>query len=234
MFAPSWFAGLLTVVAVAGLTSLGLWQLRRADEKRALMTQAEQGHAQTLPLNSATATQLPRYQHVSVVGSYDAAHQLLLDNMPSSQGQPGYRVLTPFKLDDQSLVLVDRGWVAMGANRQQRPSIDVGVQPRELTGMLDELPRPGVRAGDAGIQMQQWPQLLNYPTWPELQQLYGPGLQSRIVLLDAVAADGFERVWQINLGFSPERHIGYAVQWFGMALAALIIFVVVNLKRSET
>ncbi len=229
-FEPSWFASLLTLVVMAGLSSLGTWQLRRADEKQALMEQAQQGRAQVLPLQAAAASSLARYQRVSLQGRYEPAQQVLLDNMPSSKGEPGYRVLTPFRLNDQSLVLVDRGWVSLGKDRQQRPQIDVDAQPRQLTGMLDELPRPGVRAGDAGIRVGVWPQLLNYPTLPELRELYGPTLQSRIVLLDPEAADGFERIWQIDLGFSPERHIGYAVQWFGMALTVCIIFVVVNLK----
>jgi surfeit locus 1 family protein len=220
-----------------GLCSLGAWQLRRASEKQDLMQQAEQGRMQVLPLNAAMAPMMARYQRVTLQGRYEPAQQVLLDNMPSngpsSKGEPGYRVLTPFRLDDQSLVLVDRGWVALGKDRQQRPQIDVDTQPRQLTGMLDELPRPGVRAGDAGVQAGVWPQRLNYPTLPELTQLYGPALQSRIVLLDAEAADGFERLWQIELGFGPERHLGYAVQWFGMALTVFIIFIVVNLKRIE-
>lgn len=233
LFAPSWFASLLTLAVLPALISLGLWQLRRADEKRELMVQAQQGRNQVLPLNASDAPSLARYQRVSLEGSYEPAQQILLDNMPSSKGEPGYRVLTPFRLTDQSLLLVDRGWVPLGANRQQRPQIDVDAQPRQLTGMLDELPRPGVRAGEAGIQPGVWPQVLNYPTSPELQQLYGPALQARIVLLDAAAVDGFERIWQIDLGFSPERHVGYAVQWFGMAVTVFIIFIVVNLKRIE-
>lgn len=234
MFAPSWFAGLLTLTVLPALVSLGLWQLGRAEEKRELMTQAQQGRNQVLPLTVVDASVFARYQRVSVAGRYEPAHQILLDNMPSSKGEPGYRVLTPFRLADQSLLLVDRGWVALGKDRQYRPQIDVDTQPRQLTGILDELPRPGVRAGDAGINADAWPQLLNYPTLPELKQLYGSVLQSRILLLDAAAADGFERVWQIDLGFSPERHVGYAVQWFGMAATVLIIFIVVNLKRIET
>jgi surfeit locus 1 family protein len=237
-FEPSWFAGLLTLLVMAGLSSLGTWQLRRAAEKRDLMEQAQQGRTQVLPLQAAEASMLARYQRVSLQGRYEPAQQMLLDNMPSngpsSRGEPGYRVLTPFRLDDQSLVLVDRGWVALGKDRQQRPQIDVDAQPRQFIGMLDELPRPGVRAGDAGIRAGVWPQVLNYPTLPELRQLYGPELQSRIVLLDAEAADGFERIWQIDLGFGPERHIAYAVQWFGMALTVFIIFVVINSKRIET
>jgi surfeit locus 1 family protein len=234
LFEPSWIAVLLTVCMVPGLCNLGFWQLRQAQKKRDLMTQAEQGKTHVVPLASANAATLNRYQRVSITGHYDSARQVLLDNMPSSRGEPGYRVLTPLMLDDQSLVLIDRGWVSMGNNRKQRPQIDVDAQPRQVIGMLDELPRPGVRAGDAGIQPNVWPALLNYPTLTDIQQIYGPAVQPRIILLDADASDGFERIWQIDVGFSPERHIGYAVQWFGMALTVLIIFVTVNLRRIET
>lgn len=234
MFAPGWFGSLLTLALLPGLIGLGLWQLRRADEKRELMAQAEQGRAQLLPLRAANAPGLARYQRVVLAGSYDPDHQVLLDNMPSSQGRPGYRVLTPFKLEDGSLLLVDRGWVPVGVDRRQRPQIAVAAWSREVIGMLDELPRPGVRAGNAGIQTGVWPQVLNYPTFAELRELYGRGLQPRIVLLDAAASDGFERTWQIDLGFGPERHVGYAVQWFGLATTLVIIFVVVNLKRIST
>ena len=234
MFAPSWFGVLLTLAVVSIMISLGFWQLRRADEKRELMAQAEQGRSHVASLLAANADGLTRYQRISADGHYDSARQILLDNMPSSRGEPGYRVLTPMLLSDQSLILVDRGWVPIGKNRAQHPQIDVDAQPRQITGMLDDVPRPGVRAGGAGIQPGVWPQVLNYPTLAELRQLYGPALQARIVLLDADAGDGFERLWQINLGFGPERHVAYAVQWFGMALTVLIIFVVVNLQRIET
>lgn len=234
LFAPGWFGAFLTVATVLATSSLGIWQLHRADEKRELMAQAERGRTRIVSLSSANDDSLSRYQRISVSGSYDSAHQVLLDNMPSSRGQPGYRVLTPLQLGDQSWLLVDRGWVPVGKDRSQRPLIEVETQLRTVTGMLDELPRPGVRAGNAGIQAGVWPQVLNYPTRQELQQLYGHVLPARLVLLDANAPNGFERIWQIDLGLSPERHVGYAVQWFGLALTVLIIFVVVNLQRIES
>ena len=49
--------------------------------------------------------------------------------------------------------------------------------------------------------------------------------------MDVDNADGFERRWQIKQGFGPERHIAYAVQWFGFAITLCIIYIVVNLKR---
>jgi surfeit locus 1 family protein len=234
IFAPSLVPTVLTLILLPVFIKLGIWQLHRADEKRALMQQAAQGRATTLPLNAANADQLHRYQHVQAQGVFDNVHQILLDNMPSATGQPGYHVWTPLKLTDGSTVLVDRGWVAYpasgaGAAAKSLPSLDVSQQPRMISGIVDELPRPGVRAGNAGIG-STWPQVLNYPRIEELRTLYGDALQSRIVLMDKDNADGFERLWKIDIGFTPQRHIAYAVQWFGFAIALAVIFVVVNLR----
>jgi len=229
-FRPSWVATLLTLALLPLLIKLGYWQLQRAEDKRALMMQAEVGKHSTLVLNSNNVSQLQHYQHLQVQGHFDSDHQVLLDNMPSKDGHPGYRVLTPLKLDDGAIILIDRGWLPWGAQRAQLPQITVDETSRTLTGLLDDLPRPGVRAGDAGVKQGVWPQVLNYPRYAELQPLYGSSLQQRIVLMDATVPDGFERVWQINLGFGPERHVAYAVQWFALALALLIIYLVVNLK----
>lgn len=240
VFAPSWAATLITLALLPGLVSLGWWQLQRAEQKRALMVQAQQGKQQLVNIQSEGFERLPRYQHVSVKGYYDDTRQIFLDNMPSTDpsrpGQPGYRVLTPFVVDDQgntALVLVDRGWVRGATDRKQLPIVNVGSQLREIRGLIDNLPQPGVRAGDAGIKNGVWPQVLNYPKVQELRAIYGDLLFARIILLDPDQAEGYSRFWSIDLGFTPERHVGYAVQWFGLALTLLIIYIVVNLKRID-
>lgn len=231
----------MTAILLPCLLSLGFWQLSRAQEKQVLMTQAEQGRQQLLEFNANNEPQLSRYQHVRVMGRYDTTRQILLDNMPSTDptqsGRPGYRVLTPLIIDSQdknSIVLVDRGWVSGVGNRQQFPVIEVDTQLREVRGLLDDLPQPGFRAGDAGINTDHWPQRLNYPKAEELKLLYGERLASRIILLDADQPEGYARFWSINFGFTPERHIGYAVQWLGLALTLVTIYILVNLKRIAT
>lgn len=235
VFAPSLWATLLVAALLPVFISLGCWQLRRAEFKRVLMAQAAAGQINTETLSAVNADQLPRYQHVRLHGTFDNAHQVLLDNMPSAQGQPGYRVWTPMKLPDESIVIVDRGWISSGngANRPMPQTLQVDENLRDVAGIVDELPRPGVRAGTAGISTN-WPQVLNFPNLMELRQLFGPKLQTRIVLMDADNADGFQRHWQIKQGFAPERHIAYAVQWFGFAVTLLVIYVVVNLKRKTS
>jgi len=52
------------------------------------------------------------------------------------------------------------------------------------------------------------------------------------VLLDPGEPDGYLRQWQPP-GFPPIRHIAYAVQWFSLAAALIVIYIVTNLRRAE-
>jgi surfeit locus 1 family protein len=54
-----------------------------------------------------------------------------------------------------------------------------------------------------------------------------------LVLLDPGEPDGYVRNWSAP-GFPPMRHIGYAVQWFALALTLAVIYVVTNLRRGGT
>ena len=231
-FAPRAWAIAVTLAIVASCVALGSWQLGRSREKRALIEAFERGDAKTMPLPVAPMDELPRYQHVSVSGRYEPRRQVLLDNMPSSTGQPGYRVLTPFRRSDGgTLVLVDRGWVPLGLDRSRLPAVDVDAGPRTVTGRLDGLPVPGLRIGAARAEgATGWPLVLNFPVSADVEAALEEPVERRIVLLDASLPDGFERAWRPAIGFPPERHLGYAIQWFALALALIVAFVATNLQ----
>src|SRR5690606_32198583 len=149
--------------------------------------------------------------------------------------RPGYRVLTPFELESGGIVLVDRGWVPMGDRRTDVPDLAVSEELRELRGRLDELPRPGLRVNDDAQETSgAWPRLLNFPTHATIERALGFAVARRIVLLDPSEPDGFERSWDARAQFGPERHIGYAVQWFAFAIVAIVIYLTVSLRKHET
>ncbi len=240
-FRPTLAGTLATLALLPVLLSLGFWQLRRADEKRTVIAQFAGGAVSTRNLTASNAAELPLLQHVSIQGRYDSSRQVLLDNMPASKdasgfGRPGYRVLTPLLMDAGQRVLIDRGWVPLGSTRDVLPNIAVDGQLRTVQGRLAELPRPGIRMQGAPAKAS-WPRVLNFPTLPELQSLYGAALLPRIVLLDEGDADGFRRDWSARYSvgeFGPDKHIGYAVQWFGLALALVTIYVVLALRQPST
>jgi surfeit locus 1 family protein len=233
-FAPRAWAALLTAAALAAFVSLGWWQIGRAREKQAMIESFARGTQTSVELaGDVTVAELPRYQHARAEGHYDPSRQILIDNMPSHAGRPGYRVLTPFVREGaRKLLIVDRGWVPLGTSRDVAPRLDVSAEYRAVAGRLDQLPEPGVRVGEAGVPGdERWPRVLNFPRASDVEQVLGAPVESRILLLDPAAPDGYERVWRPSLGFGPERHLGYAIQWFALALTALVVFLALSLQR---
>ena len=225
-FTPRLLPTLLVAALVALMTWAGVWQLGRAASRRA---QAEAFTAQNVvPVALPDGAAAPRYLHVRVEGHYQHEHQVLLDNM-TEKGQVGYRVLTPFVTSAGVTVLVDRGWVALGASRQALPDVAVDESARVVTGRLDVLPRAGLDKPSAGAA--GWPRVLNYPDWAALRALFGAALYPRLVLLDRELPDGYARNWKPE-GPAANRNVGYAVQWFALALTLIVLYIVASFRRS--
>lgn len=233
-FSPTLFATLLTLTGVAVFAWLGFWQLGRAGEKRELIARYEAGAHTTIDLEAANIATLPPYQHVRLRGRYDDEHQILLDNMPSQHGRPGYRVVTPFELSSGGWVLVERGWHEPGATRSELPDISVGAVERTIEGRIDALPRAGITLGKADSDTSApWPRVMNFPTAEAAQRALNRPLLPGLVLLAPDQPDGYERSGEVRLPFEPERHIAYAVQWFAFAAAAVAIYLILSLRRKD-
>jgi surfeit locus 1 family protein len=226
--APAW-AWLLTAGAVLLFGTLCAWQLQRGIAKTAqlgILTEPPLP-AERLTAASAAPKDL-ELRRAEATGRYLADRQLLQDGQ-SLRKRPGYHVWSPLRLRDGAVVLVNRGWIPL-----DRQGFDGSAPPGEVTvrGFLRSLPEPGVRLVDTQNcpSAPAFPAVVLYPTAPELGCLLGPGVLAAVLLLDAAAPGGFAREWT-DFGFPPERHYGYAVQWLGLAVAAVVLFVLVNRKR---
>ncbi len=230
IFAPRLFTTLLTIVLIALLISLGRWQLRRAAEKRILFDSFAAGTDATQPIDLHTP-HLRRYQHIAASGHYDQSRQILIDNMVNAE-RAGYFVITPFALAGGGWVLVNRGWVPLGASRAVRPSIPVPGNPREVRGRADNMPSPGIQLGTKAELAPPYPVVAAFPSRSDIARLLHESSWTSaadLVLLDPGEPDGYVRNWTPP-GFPPMRHIGYAVQWFALALTLAIIYIVTNLR----
>ena len=227
---------LATALFVAACIALGYWQLGRAREKQALIDGYAHGDARIVEVTSRPLGGLARYQAVSARGSYEPQRQVLLDNMPSADGRPGYRVLTPFRRTGAaSLLLVDRGWVPLGESREQLPAIEISDAPREIVGRVDGPPAPGLRLQAADESRDAaWPRVMNFPTTDELTAALGEPVEPLIVLLGPQAPDGYDRRWQPALRMTPARHVAYAIQWFALAIIAVIVLIAASLRHGRT
>ena len=234
-FQPKWIPSLATALLLPLLFALGNWQLDRAEQKRLLQTafavNSTSPAVMVTELN--TAAEKNRYRRVSALGQYDGEQQILLDNQVQDK-QPGYHVYTPFKLAQLGqAILVNRGWVALGASRQQLPAIAINAEQTatqtEITGRISEPANPGILLPAAGLP--SWPYVVQHIDYQMLSQHLGYPLLPAVLLLDPQLENGYSREWQPQFaGMGPERHTGYAVQWFGLTVTLLIIYLVMTVK----
>jgi surfeit locus 1 family protein len=196
-------------------------------EKEALFATFERGAAAIAELGPGTAD----WQRVRVTGRYVPERQILLDNM-THEGRAGFQVLTPLRRENGAALLVNRGWVPMGASRSDLPQIDVADDRRTVVGRVHTLPRPGLRAGAAAPAEGPWPRVMSYPTIADVRDALRMEVDERVILLDPEQPDGYVRAWRPST-FPPERHLGYAVTWFALAATVLAAYVITAFKGPE-
>jgi surfeit locus 1 family protein len=232
-WSASWGMTLLTLAAVAAFIALGRWQWHRAAEKRTLNAEFSASAATVSDLKDRAIADVTRYTQIRVHGAYDGAHQFLLDNM-SYRGQAGYEVLTPLRLDDGRLLLVNRGWLPLTRSRSELPYVGIDVNADlTVTGRADLLPVAAIALGHAApAPGAQWPKLTSFPTMEELSSALGARLEPRLLLLNPAEPLGFARYWQPE-GLGPARHVSYAVQWWSFAALALVLYGFLNRRPAQ-
>lgn len=230
-FEPKLWMVLITAVSVLIFIELGKWQLSRSDEKEArheLLEQYAKQPAVALP-NTLVRLEDFQYRDVEVQGEFISEHTIFLDNK-THQGHAGYHVITPLRvLNSTLLVAINRGWVATGYDRSVLPHVNeingvvkvtgLVVAPELRTFKLSEM----VTAGKVWNDFN----LLRY------QEVIGQEIQPLMVLQKNNAEDGLIRDWD-RPDSGAAKNLGYAVQWFLLATTAIIIFLVLNVKRTNT
>ncbi|WP_050476439.1 SURF1 family protein [Herbaspirillum rhizosphaerae] len=234
-FRVRWVPLVATLVVAAIGVSLGQWQTRRGDEKQAIQDKmAERQAAPAIGL-SGNVLQLDidqnEYRHVRVKGEFVSSWTSYLDNRPYN-GAPGFYVLTPFKIaDSDTAVLVERGWTPRDiSDRTKVPALPAPAGVVEIEGVIRRdaghlLQLGAAEAPKPGAIMQN----LDLPAYAAASSLK---LAPFLIEQGGAMKDGLVRDWPApSLGI--ERHRGYAVQWYALALMAVIFFVVTGFRSGK-
>ena len=221
----------LIIATIAFLVSLGLWQLDRADQKRTIEAAIVSANAGPVELTANGRELLDKeYFHVRLQGSYLSDKQFIYDNQIVDQVS-GYYVLTPFILTDQlGVVLVNRGFIPWNGQREKLADIAVDSVSREIKVQVSSpIKRMELKATDVSRQFPVLIQAIDFDVLEEVSKLK---FVKVVGLLDPSSSDGYVRKWEPYTG-SIEKHIGYAIQWFLMALVLAIIGLRIGLKRRK-
>jgi len=248
---PSLLVTLLFILFAAALLSLGTWQMMRAAQKTNILAAADLARAsKALKLDELDDVLDAARQHsrVTFSGTYEPSRQFLWDNRVH-KGQAGFEVITPVSTES-GLVLVNRGWVPLGSTREDLPSVAItsAVQDKSvtITGLFSR-PSKGLVNGAAFDDNASWPRVMQYFDYTAMEMALGKALLAGVVQPQqaggAKSKDAQEALsehpefytanWEPTAAIGPIRHYGYAFQWYAMALALTILFIVHNTKRIE-
>ncbi|MGH8697567.1 MAG: SURF1 family protein [Burkholderiales bacterium] len=228
-FRPGFAMTAATIAFCALTVALGLWQTRRASEKEALQARVERLGAER-PLALPTRPVAPgdyALHRVVARGAYADRFTILLDNRVH-RGRPGFHVLSPLRIAGGNVhVLVNRGWIAAGRTRAELPEVATPAGEQTVEG-LATVPAARVYELTADtVEGRVWQNLLldRYRAWSKLE------LQPIVIQQTNDAGDGLAREWD-RPDAGADRHRAYALQWFSLAALAVVLYVVLNLKRS--
>jgi surfeit locus 1 family protein len=224
-FRVRWLPLLLLFVPACICAGLGVWQLDRAAQKRALAAELAAREAlEPLAIGDAPVdADAVRYRTVTARGRLEADGQIYIEGRRHA-GKTGYYAVTPLRLagSDRRL-LVNRGWVA---------AMDAPVPEGEVTvtGVAD-VPSPPALALHAGADAAKaWGTRWPYLTLPLYAATVSHPQQPIVVLQDPADPHGFVREWPRDLP-KEGMHIGYAIQWFAFALIGFVVFLRLSLER---
>jgi surfeit locus 1 family protein len=235
VFAPRLWPTLAYALLLPLLLTLGFWQMDRAEQKRtSLAERAEAFRAPVLELGAVKPTlDADEYRRVRATGEYDTEHQFYLDNRVKDD-QVGYRVLTPLKLEGRDgAVLVDRGFIPIVGSRDSLPTPPPIESEDAVTGRVGRGPSVGIRLGAPSDNHGEWPRRVQYMDMAYMDEQLDYPLDDYLLIEGSLSTDTVARrdvrdAWR----FGPERHDGYAFQWFSLAFALTTIWVVVNTRRA--
>ena len=229
---PGWLRLLLLAgIPVAGVAmiGLGMWQLTRLQERRALNAEIRRRLAEPqLELTDATLTETARleYQPVVVRGVYDFSQEIVLRNRAHEQA-PGVHVITPLTIaESEAAVLVDRGWIPYeAASPEARAAYHTPTGEVIVEGILRA---SQVRASTfLPADPTVGPRLPRLDAWYWLTigqvQRQAPYPLLPMFIEQAPSQNPSQLpVSGYDLDLSEGPHLSYAIQWFAFATILVV------------
>lgn len=223
---------IITLTVVIIFVKLAMWQLDRADFKDAIKEKFESRLATDYQRFSVTDSLTDiDYRNLILDGEFDVNRTILVDNK-LFEGRAGYDVLTPFILSgSRKVVLVNRGWVALGNSRDILPVIEQPAVLDEVKGIASVPNTEGFRMGAVSLT-DSWPQVVPFIDIEAMQESFPDGLLPLVLWLAPDQPGYYQRSWN-PVWADPEKSRAYALQWFIFALIAAGLYLFLNLRKLE-
>ena len=216
------------LLALAGLTGLGVWQLERLAWKEALLARLA-NRVGAAPIELSTVERRwqadgdVEYLHASVRGRFHHDKERYL--YAPQPGGLGWHVYTPLEVAPGRILWVNRGWVDDAHKHADQHAPGQSAGETEVKGLIRLTAPPGLFTPHNEQARNLW-------YWPDLADMTGsafpaPAPETLPFRLEVDASPpppgGLPRGGVTRLDL-PNRHLQYALTWFALALALIAVY----------
>nr|WP_136250836.1 SURF1 family protein [Ningiella ruwaisensis] len=222
-------ATVLAISCIVIMFLLGFWQLDRKSEKEARLEQISQ-RQESNPLRLEDLIDNPeKFVDFPLMLTGELSNQTFFIDNKLKNGVAGYEVLSTLR-SDYGVVLINLGWVPGTGDRSRLPEI-ILPNTSEHLGLV-YVPQDNIMVSETNSNYGRFPVVLQQIDIAEIEQHLGEDVLPFTLRLNANESTPFLRQWEV-VNMPPERHLGYAIQWFGLGVAGLTVFLLTIMKSMQ-
>ena len=230
-FRPTFWSTVAAAAALAVLVGLGTWQVQRLHWKEGVIAYREARLAMPpVSVVGETAAADLAFRRAGAIGRFLHTEEFLIVNRVRG-GRAGFEIVTPLRLGPADLILVNRGWIPLDrADAKSRREGQVSGATT-VTGVLRKPGKTSRWVPDNEPARGVW-----YHADPgAMASAAGlAGVRDAVLVADETPNPGGYPVGRAARVAIPNRHLEYALTWYGLALVLVVIYVVYHWRREET
>ena len=217
---------IFAIIFVPITISLGMWQIERANEKKLIIANYDKLLV-SAPIALQKNQMLNNWQPIETTGTYQDT--IVYEDNAINNGKAGFKVYHLFRNDDGTFIFIHRGFIERNLIKNNLPEVEIPTEKKSIYGTTlfkqNNTFVKNIEESDSRI-IQEFNASLLIDKYPMLKDKY---LHPFLFNLDIRDVNKYQPI-EKPVNMTASKHIGYAIQWFGLC-AALIILTIYAFRR---
>ena len=223
-FRPLLWPSIFSVIIFTILFSFGTWQVKRLFWKEALIERyTTQSQSNPIKNPSKLDSSINEFKSVEFTGSLLHKNEIYITGK-TYEGIAGFHVITPFELNNNKIILINRGWVSEGYRNPEKRKFSLVEGQILIKGIIRYPQKKGYfvpeNDGKNGfwftIKPNEIINFLNLTSNKVINNYYIDALRQGEKLTLPIGVTGKPKL--------RNQHLSYAVTWYGLALSLLFVY----------
>ena len=220
---------IFAIIFVPITISLGMWQIERANEKKLIIANYDKLLV-SAPIVLQKNQMLDNWQPIETIGTYEDT--IVYEDNAINNGKAGFKVYHLFRNDDGTFIFVHRGFIERNLIKNNLPEVEIPAEKKSIYGTTlfkqNNTFVKNIEESDSRI-IQEFNTSLLIERYPMLKDKY---LHPFLFNLDIRDVDKYQPI-EKPVNMTASKHIGYAIQWFGLCAALIILTIYAYRRKGE-